>query len=159
MKTIRVIALFVLLISSSVIANAQNYKTGIGGRFGFFSGLSLKHFIQRDNALEGLLSFRWNGFIITGLYEYQKPLKGVNNLDWYVGIGGHVGFWDGGDYYYHYYNDAHSVFGIDLIGGLEYSFKEVPFNIGLDWKPAFNLIGDDHLWFDGLALSLRYTIK
>ncbi|HEX3010100.1 MAG TPA: hypothetical protein VHO90_21035 [Bacteroidales bacterium] len=148
---------FIFFLANSL--NAQNYNTGLGGRIGFFNGFTVKHFVQSDRALEGLLSFRWNGFVITGLYEYQKPLKGVNNLDWYIGVGGHVGFWDGDDYYWHHNNDNHSIVGIDFIGGLEYTFEEVPINIGLDWKPAFNFIGDDHVWIDGLALSIRYAIK
>lgn len=152
---IGIVFIFAMMTSIS----AQNYKTAIGGRFGFFNGFTIKHFVKHDNALEGLLSFRWNGFVITGLYEYQKPLKGLKNLSWFVGIGGHAGFWDNGDYYWHHYNDQYSVIGMDLIGGLDYTFAEVPVNIGLDWKPAFNFIGDDHVWFDGLALSLRYAIK
>lgn len=148
---------FMFLIATSL--EAQNYKTGIGGRIGFFNGFTIKHFIQNDKALEGLLSFRWNGFVITGLYEYQKPLKGVKNLDWFVGIGGHAGFWDAGYYYWRDRRDSYSVIGMDLIGGLEYTFDEVPINIGLDWKPAFNFIGDDHVWIDGLALSIRFAIK
>lgn len=148
---------FVLLMATSL--NAQNYKTGLGGRLGFFNGFTVKHFMKNDKALDGLLSFRWNGFVITGLYEHQRPLKGVENLDWFIGIGGHVGFWDRGDYYWHHYDDNHTIIGLDLIGGLEYTFDEVPINIGLDWKPAFNFVGDDHVWFDGLALSIRYAIK
>lgn len=148
---------FLFLIASSI--NAQNYRTGIGGRIGSFNGFTIKHFVKTDKALEGLLSFRWNGFIITGLYEHQRAFKGVENLDWFVGIGGHVGFWDRGDYYWNRFEDNHTVFGMDLIGGIEYTFDEVPINLGLDWKPAFNFVGDDHVWFDGLALSIRYAIK
>jgi hypothetical protein len=148
---------FCLMVASSL--NAQEYKTGLGGRVGFFNGFTIKHFVKNDKALEGLLSFRWNGFVITGLYEHQRPFKEVKNLDWFIGIGAHVGFWDRGKYYWNYYDDSHSIVGMDLIGGLEYTFDEVPINLGLDWKPAFNFIGDDHVWFDGLALSIRYAIK
>lgn len=148
---------FIFLIATSL--NAQNYKTGLGGRIGAFNGFTIKHFVQNDKALEGLLSFRWNGFVITGLYEYQRPFKGAKNLDWFVGIGGHIGFWDREDYYWHRHDGSNSIVGMDLIGGIEYTFEEVPINLGLDWKPAFNFIGDDHVWFDGLALSIRYAIK
>ena len=148
---------FTVLMATSL--NAQNYRTALGGRFGLFNGFTIKHFIKTDRALEGLLGFRWNGFMITGLYEYQKPFPDVKNLDWFVGIGGHVGFWNDGYYKDRYYNDGHSAFGLDLIGGLEYTFDEVPINLGLDWKPAFNFVGNDNVWLDGLALSVRYTIK
>lgn len=155
-KTMLIGFAFTLLATS---LDAQNYRTGIGGRFGLFNGLTVKHFTKNDKALEGILAFRWSGWEITGLYEHQRPLKGVNNLDWFVGIGGHVGFWNRGYYYKHYYENNHSAFGLDLIGGLEYTFDEIPINIGLDWKPAFNFVGDYPTRFDGLALSIRYAIR
>jgi hypothetical protein len=153
-------AFFLSLIISMVFTisiHAQNYKTGVGGRLGFFSGITAKHFIKPTNAIEGIVSFRWEGFIITGLYEWQKPIKEVNGLDWYIGGGAHVGFWDGNRYYWS--SETSGVFGLDFILGLEYTFTEAPFSIGLDWKPAFNLIGDNHWWGDGVGLSVRYNFK
>lgn len=148
---------FISLMTLSL--KAQNYQTGLGGRIGFFNGFTIKHFIQNNNALEGLLSFRWNGVVITGLYEYQQHFSGAENLDWFIGIGAHVGFWGEDDYYWRDNRRNYAIVGMDLIGGLEYTFDEVPINIGLDWKPAFNFAGDNHVWFDGLALSIRYAIK
>lgn len=46
--------------------------------------------------------------------------------------------------------------GIGGISGLEYSFDEVPINLGTDWKPVFNFIGYTGWWADGGALSIRY---
>lgn len=149
----------VFIMAFVAFGKTQPYNTALGVRLGFFNGITVKHFIKQDRALEGLLSTRWNGFVISGLYEWQNPIKGVQNLDWYIGGGGHIGFW--GDRYY-YYNkkdprDNYTIVGIDFIIGLGYTFKEVPFNIALDWKPAFNIIGDAHWWGDGVALSIRYT--
>lgn len=157
----KTIVITLLIISFfGVESFGQQYKTGLGIRLGTFSGITVKHFIKPQNALEGLLSFRWNGFVITGLYEWQKPIKEVNNLDWYIGCGAHIGFWDGSNYYYHGNNNAgHTVVGIDGIIGLEYSFDGAPFSIGLDWKPAINLVGDTHWWGDGIGLSFRYDFK
>jgi hypothetical protein len=39
---------------------------------------------------------------------------------------------------------------------LEYNFKEIPFNLSLDWKPALNLVGSSGFWGDGGAISIRY---
>jgi hypothetical protein len=50
----------------------------------------------------------------------------------------------------------YTVIGIDGILGIEYNFEEVPINIGVDWKPAFNLTGYSGFWGDGGALSIRY---
>ncbi len=156
-KKMLVGVVFSLLVTTSL--NAQNYHTALGIRLGLFNGFTIKHFMKTEHAIEGLLGFRWDGFMITGLYEYQRPFTGGKNLEWFVGIGGHLGLWDSGYYKSRFYDNSHSVFGMDLIGGLEYTFDEVPINLGLDWKPAFNFIGDDRAWLDGLALSIRYTIK
>jgi hypothetical protein len=77
-------------------------------------------------------------------------------LNFYYGIGGHIGFWDG-RYYWNYNNDRnYTVIGIDGILGLEYNFKEIPFNLSIDWKPAFNLNDSSGFWGDGGAISIRY---
>ena len=135
----------------------QLYETGVGARLGFFNGLTVKHFIQEGRAVEGILSTRWDGFIITGLYEIQRPFADVNNLEWFYGGGLHVGFWQSGRY--HFDTNAQSVLGLDLILGAEYTFDEVPFSASVDWKPAFNVIGDTNWWGDGIALSIRYTFR
>lgn len=145
------------LLPASVAS--QNYSTAAGLRLGYFNGITVKHFISGNNAVEGMASFRWGGVAITGLYEWQKPVKGARNLDYFLGLGGHIGFWNNNRYYW-YDKDRNGTFtivGVDLIAGLEYTFPGVPFNAGIDWKPAFNLIGDTHWWGDGLAISLRYT--
>lgn len=145
-----------LFLSASGIS-AQSYNTGIGARVGFFNGVTVKHFISPNNALEGIVNFRWGGAIITGLYEWQQPIASAPGLDYYLGVGAHVGFFDKNDYKW---DDASStVVGADLVVGLEYTFPTAPFSIGLDYKPAFNFIGDNHIWADGVALNLRFNIN
>jgi hypothetical protein len=138
------------------LANAQDYKTGIGLRGGLYNGLTLKHFIGERTALEGLLSTRWGGFEITGLYEIHNRAFDVDRLNWYYGLGAHVGFYNGNKTSWGNANTNYTVVGVDGILGLEYNFKEVPINISIDWKPAFNLIGYSHFFGDGGAFSIRY---
>ena len=88
-----------MLLSMASLSQAQNYSTAAGLRLGYFNGLTIKHFISGTNALEGIASFRWGGFAVTGLYEWQKPVKGADNLDYFLGLGGHIGFWDNNNYY------------------------------------------------------------
>ena len=151
--------ILLLLFSMALVSDAQNYTTSAGARLGYFNGVSVKHFVSGSNALEGIASFRWGGFVVTGLYEWQKPIKGARNLDYFLGLGGHIGVWHSDRYYwYDSKRDGNfAILGIDFIAGLEYTFTEVPFNVGIDWKPAFNLVGDHHWWGDGMALSIRYT--
>ncbi len=65
----------------------------------FQTGLTVKHFISQRSALEGLLSTRWRGFEITGLYEVHNNAFDVERLNWYFGGGGHIGFWNGDNTY------------------------------------------------------------
>jgi hypothetical protein len=152
MKKILFSLFFVFVITQ---AKAQDYNTGIGLRGGWFSGLTVKHFIGESSALEGLLETRWKGFNITGLYEKHKRFP-VRRFYWYYGFGGHIGFWNGGDVSWINETNNQTIIGIDGIIGIEYNFREVPFNISLDWKPAINLVGYSSFWGDNGAFSVRY---
>ena len=153
MKKIAIIISFVLFAAG---AQAQDYNTGIGLRGGLSNGLTIKHFIKSNTAVEGILTSRWGGFNITGLYELHQQAFGEPRLNFYYGIGGHIGSWDD-DKVDPTITGTQTVIGIDGILGLEYSFAEVPFNISLDWKPAFNLVGYNNFLGDELALSIRFT--
>jgi len=137
------------------IASAQDYKTGVGLRGGLSSGLTIKHFISSNKAIEGLIATRWQGLELTGLYEVHNNAFDVDRLNWYYGGGAHLGFWDGNSSWGNL-GQNYTVLGIDGILGIEYNFSEAPINIGLDWKPAFNLTGYSGFWGDGGALSIRY---
>jgi len=157
MKKAGLILLFTTLLSG--FAMAQNYESAIGVRGGLFNGVTYKQAITPQNYFEGIASFRWEGFMVTGLYEIVKPLDAnAPGLDWYYGFGGHVGFfdadndgpWDEGDF------DG-PIIGADGILGIEYTFAEVPINLSLDWKPSINLVGYDEFWGDNAAFSIRYV--
>ncbi len=154
MKRTILITTFLILAATGI--NAQEYSTGIGIRGGSAYGLTIKHFTGERSAFEGILTSRWRGFIITGLYEIHNIAFDVPGLNWYYGFGAHVGFWNNGYNPWFDNNNNNTVLGIDGILGLEYSFADVPFNISLDWKPALNLSGHSGFWGDNGALSVRY---
>ncbi|ASB47893.1 hypothetical protein [Alkalitalea saponilacus] len=156
MKKLGLIILLSALLTS--FTNAQDYKTGIGLRGGYANGITVKHFISPNAALEGILTSRWKGVQITGLYEIHNRAFNTDRLNWYYGFGGHVGFWDG-DNTKKYWGDpgkTYTVVGIDGILGLEYNFAEIPINLSIDWKPSYNLVGHTGYWGDGGAISVRY---
>jgi len=155
MKKILIVCLFVFGLS--VLSYGQDYSTGIGFRAGFNQGLTVKHFVTPTSALEFLLATRWRGFEVTGLYEFHAPAFHAERLKWYMGFGGHVGFWNGDHAYWGEPGHEYTVIGIDGIIGLEYSFPDVPFNIGIDWKPSYNFSGYTGFWGDGGAFSVRYV--
>jgi len=152
--------LFVLSLSAiiSLSVSAQDYKTSLGLRAGYPYGLTIKHFMGKSNAVEGILASSYNGFVATALFENEHWTGSYPGLKWFWGVGAHVGFWNSGNnprlpatY------DGGSIIGLDGILGLEYTFDEIPLNLSLDVLPSVNLIGD--VGFGGIfgALSIRYV--
>ncbi len=155
-----------LFLFSASASRAEEYETGIGLRLGgITSGISVKHFLDKNSALEGILSFGHHSFLITALYEKQQEINGSPGLFWFYGAGAHIGFYNGGDYFYYtkhgnryYYADRSSsaILGIDLIIGMEYKFQNAPITIGLDIKPAFDFVDAFPGYWDG-ALTARFA--
>jgi len=158
MKRSVLLALFAVLGLGIFQANAQ-YTTGIGIRGTLGPGLTVKHHLSSDVAVEGILSSWYRGWVITGLYEQHYPAFQVTNLRWYIGAGGHVGVWSDRNDNHPWFEDNNGglVIGLDLIGGLEYTLEDLPLNFSVDWKPAFNLVGYTGFWGSDGALSIRYV--
>lgn len=154
MKRFAIVIIGLIFIASA--AGAQDYNTGIGFRGGTFNGITLKHFVGSNNAIEGILSTRWQGLKVTGLYEIHQQAFDTPRLNWYYGVGGHIGFWNDDHYNPRYGDRAYTVIGVDGIIGIEYNIEPIPFNISLDWKPYFDFIGYTGIWVDSGALSIRY---
>jgi hypothetical protein len=152
--------LFICLTIAALIAtaaSAQEYKTGLGYRGGFSNGLTVKHFLTTDVAMEGLLTARYRGFNLTGLYEIHTQPFGIEHMYFYYGFGGHLGSWQNPPDR-DWWNDGtnHSIIGIDGIIGVEYDLVSIPFNISLDYKPGINIIGYPKIWGDEFSISIRY---
>lgn len=160
MKKFALLITLMLFLAVGQVAKAQTYTTGIGLRLTNWYGLTIKHHLSDANAIEGILNTRWGGLLITGLYEHHFPAFGQDGLRWYVGIGGHIGFWnryDNRNRWFYDDNDARTAVGIDLIGGIEYTIPDVPINLSLDFKPGINLVPYSYWIYDDLALSVRYV--
>jgi hypothetical protein len=138
--SVRLIALGLVLIFCNQTAMAQKktgvgnpkYKTAIGVKAVPFA-VTWKNFSsKRNRAFEFLADFN-DGFRLTGLYEWHGNLNGPGNLKWYIGFGGHSGYYD---------KDTEDgiMFGLDAVGGLDYKFRYLPVNISLDWQPAYEFI-------------------
>lgn len=157
--------------SNKSSSSGVTYNTGIGIRFGGWeSGLTVKHFIKSNAAIEGILSSGWQygGTRLTALYEVQKSLG--SGLYWFWGVGGHIGlynerYWYKGDcknggYWFkgRWYDcdGPRTTLGIDGILGLEYHFREIPFTIGVDIKPSIDIMGWGRHYGDG-AFTVRYA--
>lgn len=149
-----------LIVSSASFAqpNGSTYQTAIGAKF-YPGAFSIKHFTQKDRALEGLAYF-WNyGFRFTGLYEIHGDVNGAPGLKWYIGPGAHIGFWN--DTWKNRYPTRENgvAIGVDGILGLDYKVKGAPLNFSIDWQPSFNFIGYSYFESGWGGFAIRYTLK
>lgn len=137
-----VVAFFLFISTKS---NAQDYKSAVGLKFGGYeNGISGKYFITDATALEGLLGFRQNGLVITGLYEIHQEAFNVPQLKFYYGFGAHIGSVGKGTYRRfngddQVYNDTHLLLGADGALGLEYLIPKSPIAVSLDLNPRVEL--------------------
>lgn len=138
--------------------NSNSYKNAFGVRAGETSGFTYKHFINNNNAIEGILSFWPHTAGLTGLYERHKAV-GSHGVNLYYGGGGHINGGGGryrsyyiyrDNYYYDYvyvrrYNEL--ALGVDGILGLEYKFRPIPLAISADIKPYFEVSNFNYSYF------------
>jgi len=150
-QTILIAVAAILFISN---ANAQSmgstYKTALGVKLLDGAGITVKHFINDRDALEGI-GFFWNqGTRITGLYELHYDINGAPGLKWYIGPGAHIGL----------YNTKYgngSFAGIDGVLGLDYKINNAPLNLSLDWQPSFEFGTGRGFTGSWGGLGVRYT--
>ena len=153
--------LFFVLVTLTLDLKAQHtYNTGIGLRGGSPSGISGKHFISGNNAIEGIVAFGWwGGFGITGLYQIHNPIPDAPGFTWYYGGGAHLATanvdkqspWAG-------QTGGKLFLGVDGVIGAEYVFADAPISLSIDVMPILNLVEDLGVWFNA-GLSVRYVFK
>ena len=144
MKAINISAVFtIILFFFTQNGNAQVYRTAIGARLGYPLSASIKAFISNESAVEGYVGFRnWPNYrwvSINGAYQVHFPIAEVPNLQWYLGAGGGLYFWN----YKVLGSDRNSQLGIGVQGylGLDYTFEDAPLNLTIDWIPTVFLSG------------------
>ncbi len=162
MKKIALLFSMLFVMSVSSLVHAQAYDKAIGLRFGYPLAASFKFFISEPAAIEVYAGYRnfggsfgYNYFNVGGMYQYHKPINGVDGLSWYFGGGASVWFFS-----YDFATDEGST-GIAINGalGLDYKFANAPFNLSVDWLPTFQLSGyGNGFGGDYGALSARYVL-
>lgn len=134
------------------IAIAQDYSTGIGLRLGTFqSGITIKHFIDEQNAVEGILGIGSEAFVVTGFFQRHAKAFDVENLNWFYGLGVHVGGVSNTKT-----NTNGLMLGGDAILGLDWQIPEVPISLTADLHPRLELLNGAFLGIEP-ALTIRYT--
>ncbi len=158
----------ILLCAACILGAAQvsaqsmgpGYRTALGVKF-YPGGITIKHFVRTNRAIEGIAYFWDHGFRFTGLYEVHGDIQGARGLKWYVGPGGHVGIYNEGWYRrhgnkYYYYDDGDFAIGIDGVLGLDYKINGAPINLSLDIQPSFEILRHPYFTTWG-GFAIRYT--
>ncbi|QES89717.1 hypothetical protein [Rhizosphaericola mali] len=131
----------------------STYHQALGARFIGGTTISYKNYIS-DNNLEFQGSFWKHGFRFAGLYEFNYAIEGVDGLNFILGPGAHLGFWNKE---YKDKKDAGTEFGIDGIIGLDYKIPSVPINLSVDWQPSIVLAGGSDFTPNMGGIGIRYT--
>ncbi|MBK8347253.1 MAG: hypothetical protein IPL08_06370 [Saprospiraceae bacterium] len=146
MKTKMLIFFAVMMFSTSLI-QAQDYKSAIGAKLGYGLIASYKTFLNEKAALDIFGGIRWGGLAAGAYYLNHTPIKSVDRLTWYWGFGGSFTTWDYGiaglDNYYE--------IGVSGVLGLDYSFDNIPLNLSVDWAPT--IVVADSYDYAGASLS------
>lgn len=140
-----------VLMVSALAVNAQDYNWAIGVRGGWENaGVTLKKGMG-GTALDftGTWDFRseFTHLKVQGLYEWQQNLSG--GLDWYYGLGAHVGMWSDAD-------KANLWLGIDAVIGLEFKFPSLPIALSLDYRPGLNILPNISGGYGDVGFGLKF---
>ncbi len=159
--------LFLLFLTIGVFGLSQQqaqaqelgteYRNAIGGRFGVANGITFKHFVDNDRALDFIVNFRskkdvYSTFRVIGLYEFHNPINNAPGLKWYYGVGGGIGVYNN-----KISDNSDVALSLDGVLGLDYKFTGAPINVSLDWKPAIELTPDTGFDAEGFGLSIRFA--
>ena len=147
MKRILILSFVLFLVN---VLNAQSYFTSGGVRFGTDWGITIQQKVLKHTTVEGIFQsslFR-EELMLTVIPKYHFPLIS-KRFNAYLGAGYHHGFVTSSDPIYN------SPYGITAIAGAEFTIAR--FTVSYDYKPAFNLYGGEHSWYNQSALSVRYV--
>lgn len=153
-----------LIVTMSAGAQVNPHALGLRGGYGNFGSggeLTYQHGLGSANRLELDLGWRGNngsnGYHHTTLsviYHWVWNIDG--GLNWFIGPGGQVGFYD------YKYNDKYDDgITVNLGGqiGLEYDFNELgaPIQLSLDSRPMWGFLGGNRGFGYGAAFAVRFT--
>ena len=153
------------LLVFSIQASGQDFMSSAGIRGGLTSGITYRGYLNPELAYEGLLSFRNNGIQFTVLRQPFEPTLWHISDGFFVsyGYGGHFGFTNSHTYT-QFNKTVHNpgkkfspLLGLDGYLGIEYHFPGIPVQMGLDYKPFFEMSLREY--FQMSAWDVAFTLK
>jgi hypothetical protein len=143
-------------------SSGYDYKSAIGLKS---LGITYKTFIKPNRAIELVGSYWGYRATLDFAYEFHHDIESSKGLKWYIGPAAYVGMYNYDRYYKVNGIENGFIFGVGGIIGLDYKFKEGPFNVSLDWQPSVEFVsGEDYLEHSGVGFgaywvgaAVRYT--
>ena len=122
---------------------AGAWWSGYNAEVSFQRAFSYDHRMELDLGLSSLSRTPvW--FDLTGAFHWRGPIAG--NLNWFVGPAASVRL----------STEPRFALAAGAQGGVEYEFGLLPFQISLDFRPMWNVVGGSG--FFGTGLGLRYML-
>lgn len=160
----------IVIVVISFNTYSQSYTNAIGLRFGFptWVGVDFKHNFDAHWGIDVGAGFADHFFDVDVQGLYHFPISGVTGLRWYLGVAVDAGVTFFPNHYYgpyhgsyYYDNQSRFILGISVLGGVEYSFSNIPLNLSLDLGPRLPISpwGGDYYgsWFGRGNVAVRYT--
>lgn len=142
------LSIFAICCLCMMEGQAQDYSRSFGIRAGLGANVTYKQFISNASAFEGMAGFYFGNLYAALVYEkHNNFANDIAGLTWYWGAGGSILLKSG-------------ELGIGIAGaiGLDYSFRDIPLNVSLDWMPNVFITGTNGVEAGGGGVSLRYIL-
>ena len=126
--------------SSNAVGLRVDFGSGSAGL-----GPNINHRFKRNLSLDAAIVFFEGDLVGIGAQVEQNfPLKGVPELNWYIGIGPQL-----------LVANENTDVALVPVTGLEYNIPDSPLNFSFDWRPNFYLSPDANVQTGRFGLSLR----
>ena len=147
MKNLILSTCILLFLTTNMHAQSP-YSNAVGVRAGYSSGLSFKHFVSSDFALDAMAVYNQHGFQVSLLYAYQFSPYGKERLQYYAGLGPHAGNW----------SDEFAI-GAAALAGAEFIFRKAPLILGMEWKPMINIFKQFDYGLPDFAVTFKVILN
>jgi hypothetical protein len=132
MNTKLLTLLIVAVLGFNGLVKAQQDGFGLGMILGDPTGISIKYYMNDENAVDGAVSWNLNGGWFNVHADYLRHWYvfdlSEGELPVYAGVGGRIGFGD------------QVRVGIRIPLGITYKFDNAPFDIFLEIVPEMDLV-------------------
>ncbi|MDI6765316.1 MAG: hypothetical protein QME52_00565 [Bacteroidota bacterium] len=154
MKLYRILILtFILTIFSSTNSLSQDHRFGAGIMIGEPTGINLKGWLTKKTAID--VGLAWSFVKETSFHIHSDYLihsfdvfETKENISLYYGIGGRIKIGD---------HDK-SRLGFRMVGGINYIFREAPFDLFLEVAPILDLVPKTELTMNA-GFGARYFFR